>query len=342
MPDDPIAGEVVAMEKEIPLAMASRAAAVRQALRYVKSFGLDLVSFPIWDVEGIAIVDEPDVAIVMSLHTTFGLARPYVKEWGVRPLQAHFEVEPTIAAEHRLLKEVPHILANSKAIVADLAQLSGVDVSSKARVIPHGTPDPFALKPERREIRTSEGHPVKLVYVGRFELRKGFDIAALVFDRLLQRGLDVEIDMVGDELSPRVAASLGSLGVTRLLTHGDARIGGVVDREQLDDLLSSAHVVLVPSRYESFGLVAVEAMAAGAPVIALRSGGLSEVVEDGVAGRLVNSNGREVATIVDILLHMVRDSALRRTLSKGARDTFERKFKMDMMIDGVETHSGRL
>jgi glycosyltransferase involved in cell wall biosynthesis len=336
LPDDPIAGEIVAIEKKIPHAIASRAAAVCQALRYAKSFGIDLVSFPIWDVEGIGIVDEPDVSVVMSLHTTFGLARPYVKEWGVRPLQAHFEVEPTIAAEHRLLKEVPHILGNSKAIVADLAQLSGAELSSKTTVVPHGTPDPFVLRSERRAMRKPDGHPIKLAYVGRFEPRKGFDIAALVFDRLLQMGLDISVEMVGDEVSPQIATSLASLGVTRLLVHKAAKVGGFADRERLDDLLSSAHAVLMPSRYASFGLVAIEAMAAGAPVVALRSGGLSEVIEDGISGRLVNSDGNEVAAIVEILADIVRDPTLRTMLSKGARETFDRRFRIDLMIDGVE------
>jgi glycosyltransferase involved in cell wall biosynthesis len=259
-----------------------------------------------------------------------------VKEWNVRPLQAHFEVEPTIAAEHRLLKEVPCILANSETIVADLTRLSGVDFSSRATIVAHGTPDPFAFKPARQAMRKAGGKAVRLVYVGRFEHRKGFDIAALAFERLLGMNLNVAIEMVGDEVSAKTAASLASLGVSRLLRHEAARIGGILGREQLDDLLSSADVVVMPSRYESFGLVAIEAMAAGAPVVALRGSALSEVIEDGVSGRLVDADGNEVAAIVDVLLKLVRDGALRQALSSGARAAFERKYTMNEMICGVE------
>lgn len=334
--DDPFAGEVVAIDKKIPNALASRAAAVRQAVRYVKSFGLDLMSFPIWDLEGIACMDEPDIAIAMSLHTTFGLAKSYTKEWSIRPLQEHFEVEPTIAAEHRLLEAVPTILANSTAIVNDLTRMSGVDLTAKATVIPHGTTDPFISNPLRRAMRTPDTKPVRLLYAGRFEARKGFDIAATVFDKLLQMGRDVEIDMIGDELSPRVVSWLTSLGATRLLGHPRVRLGGVVDRERLDDMLSSADIVLFPSRYESFGLVAIEAMAAGAPVVALRTGGLAEVIKEGISGRLVEADGREVQAILDVLIPMIGDSSLRRELSRGARETFQRLFTLDIMIDGVE------
>jgi hypothetical protein len=336
VPDDPIAGELVAMDKDIPNPIAARAAAVRQAIQYVKSFGLDIVSFPIWDVEGIAAVDEKDLAFAMSLHTTFGLSKPFVPEWHARPLLAHFEVAKMIAAEHRLLEEVPLIIANSKHIVDDLATFSGKDFVAKAHIVPHGTPDPFDRKPSRRGMRLPSRSPVKIVYAGRFEYRKGFDIAASVFDRLLRMNVDVEIDMVGDELSTAHLSDLARMGVSELLVNPRARVGDILDRDALDDLLASAHIVLIPSRYESFGLVAIEAMAAGAPVVALRTGGLSEVVEDGITGRLVDPDGNEVNNILSVLSDLIRNRELRERMAHAARSSFEGTFRVQTMVAGIE------
>lgn len=335
LPDDPFAGEVVAINKKIPLAIASRAAAVRQAVRYVKSFGLDLVSFPIWDLEGIACIDEPNVALTMSLHTSFGLAKAHKEEWQVRPLQEHFEIEPTIAAEHRLLQEIPTILANSKAIVSDLSRLSGIDFSARTIIVPHGTTDPFAINANRRTMRANNSSKVKLLYAGRFEARKGFDIAILAFAALLH-DFEIEVDLVGDDLSPQAVSWLEALGVSHLLTHPQVRFTGVVDRETLDDMFSTADIVVLPSRYESFGLVAIEAMAAGAPVIAFRVGGLAEIVEDGVSGRLLKTGGNDIQAVVDAVRSLVQDSNLRSKLSAGARAAFERHYSLTLMIDGVE------
>jgi glycosyltransferase involved in cell wall biosynthesis len=77
-------------------------------------------------------------------------------------------------------------------------------------------------------------------------------------------------------------------------------------------------------------------MAAGAPVVALRTGGLPEVIKEGISGRLVEADGREVQAILDALIPMIGDSSLRRELSRGARETFQRLFTLDIMIDGVE------
>lgn len=336
VPDDPLAGEVLSIDESIPAPLAARAAAVRQAIDYVKSYGLDVMSFPIWDVEGIGCTNDLDIAIVMSLHTTFSLARPFVREWNARPLQERFDVEPTIAAENRLLRSVPTILANSNAIVADLGRIADVDLSTKAVVVPHGTLDPLIDKPLRKNLRTPQRKRRRLLFVGRFEERKGFDIAALVFDKLLQSGLDIDIDLVGDNISPRVVSWLASLGVARLLKDERVRMGGVVDREQLDDMLAAADAVLLPSRYESFGLTAIEAMAAGAPVVALRTGASAEVVVDGVSGRLVPMDGREVESIVRALTSMIGDAQLLQDMSRGARDVFERRFTLEKMINSVE------
>lgn len=334
--DDPVAGELLGTQHRLPPHVANRAAAVERTVQFIKTFGLDLVSFPIWDVEGIGCVSDRSIATMMSLHTTYSLAKPHKKEWSARPLFEHFGVLPVIAAENKLLKTMPTILANSRAIVADLTSASSVDFASRVSVVQHGTLDPLTENPERKVKRSLNGGPIEVLYVGRFETRKGFDIAARVFANVLHANLNVNIKVVGGEITSNVETWLKSIGAAQILSDSRVQFAGLVDRNTLDDLYAASDVVVMPSRYESFGLVAIEAMAAGTPVIASNIGGLAEVVGDGVSGRLVPLDGNEVASITEALTAIVQDSRLREKLREGARSTFEAHFTVKAMVDGIE------
>jgi D-inositol-3-phosphate glycosyltransferase len=87
-------------------------------------------------------------------------------------------------------------------------------------------------------------------------------------------------------------------------------------QEKLVDFYSAADVVLVPSRSESFGLVALEAQACGTPVVAASVGGLRYVVEDGVGGFLVE--GHDPEDHADKLLQILRDADLAARMGRGA------------------------
>ena len=79
---------------------------------------------------------------------------------------------------------------------------------------------------------------------------------------------------------------------------------------------SAADVVVMPSHYESFGLVALEAMSCGTPVIASRVGGLSFTVVEGVTGYQVPDG--DDATMADRILHVLQDDELRERLGEQA------------------------
>lgn len=334
--DDPIAGEVLAARLRIPQNIASRACAVADAVTFIKTFGLDVVSFPIWDVEGIACLDMKDVGLVLSLHTSYGMAKPHKREWQERPLYGHFFVDQVIAGEKLVLEKVPTIVANSNAIVTDLTSQSGVEIASKSLLCPHGTPDPLANNTARREMRAKAIDGLRLVYVGRFEPRKGFDIAVRVFSEMLKRSIPVRIDFAGDTLSPNARELMQSLGGAKLLESDKVRFLGQLERSELDDLYASAAVVLMPSRYESFGLVAIEAMAAGAPVVGFAVGGLAEVIEDDVSGIALPIGTDEWEVCYRELDRLVRDPSRLKRLSDGARSVYEQKYSLPAMIDSLE------
>lgn len=305
---------------------------VWREVQAIKGFGLDVVSFPIWDLEALACLDDPQIALVMSLHTTYALARPHKPEWLARPLYDHFMVQRMIAAERRALLSVPLLLANSKAILADVEQAYGVRLPpDRVALAPHGTADLLqdaAAAPRRARFRA--------LFVGRFEPRKGFDLALSAAAQLLRALPEAEIHFAGGELDEEARNVMDATGTAGLERHPRVRFLGLLPRHQLEQAYREADVVLVPSRYESFGLVAIEAMAAGRPVLAIAAGGLGEVVTDGIDGRLVRDGPEAACDLAAALVELGQDRAGCERLAAGARRSFETKYRMDHMLDAVE------
>lgn len=125
--------------------------------------------------------------------------------------------------------------------------------------------------------------PIRLVFVGRLVPEKGLDVLLSAMNLALRSGMDLHLSVVGsgpEEAALRAQADPLRGRVTWLGTVGRAAVGAQ---------LVAAHCLVVPSRREGLGLVALEALAHGRPVIASRVGGLVEAVEDGVDGLLVTA-----------------------------------------------------
>lgn len=323
--------------KGVPSGLAPWCSAVAQQIRALKGFGLDVVSFPIWDVEGMALLGDESIALVMSLHTSYAMAKPFKPEWSERPLFAHFHVNRVINAEKRLLGEISHILANSQAIVDDLSEAYSVQFSDRTLIAPHGTPDPLNAANEHLVRDELPGpRPMRVAYVGRFEPRKGFDIACAALSALMTSKHSVEVTIVGDKLTSEARAVISGVKADSLLSDARVRFAGQVSRAELDDIYRNADVVLMPSRYESFGLVAIEAMAAGATVIAMAAGGLKEVVLDGKTGFLVEPNESAAAQIAQKLLLLASDPELLLNMKANARRDYLDRFTVEKMVQQAE------
>ena len=150
-------------------------------------------------------------------------------------------------------------------------------------------------------------------------------------DRLLEahlllqkRGHYVHTLIVGGdahELSPRYAASLGSL-IARLELDGEVTMTGQV--EDAFPYVACMDVLVNASNPESFGLVLLEAMASGVPVVAVNSGGPAEFIEAGRTGVLARSG--EPAALADALEPLLESPKLRHAIGEAGRQSFLREF----------------
>lgn len=312
--------------------------AVHKTVQALKTFGLDVVSFPIWDVEGAYVADDQSAGVVMSLHTSYAMARPFKPEWTERPLFAHLHVGRVIAVETRMLRQIKHILGNSQAIVEDVEKAYGVGIRGKTLVAPHGTYEPLGCAPEdiARKVSENRAGGFRIAFVGRFEARKGFDIACDAFRRVLGQLRDVEIHFVGDALDDKGRAEIVARGAGALIDDRRVTFHGAVSRRELDRIYFDSDLVVMPSRYESFGLVAIEAMAAGTPVAALASGGLAEVVREGKTGFLLPADVRDGAALAERIVRLARDPALLRQMKQAAHKAYEDHYTVERMVAAAE------
>jgi D-inositol-3-phosphate glycosyltransferase len=160
-----------------------------------------------------------------------------------------------------------------------------------------------------------------IAFVGRVDPIKGVEVLLKALrqlsdvlparPRLLFVGGDV--DKLGEPTGP--LASVAALAED-LDLRDRVLFAGSQPQDRLPVYYCAADVVAVPSRYESFGLVAVEAMACGTPVVASRVGGLKFTVEEGVSGLLVPPG--DVEALAENLAYVLSDTDLRSRLSAGA------------------------
>jgi glycosyltransferase involved in cell wall biosynthesis len=146
------------------------------------------------------------------------------------------------------------------------------------------------------------------------------------FDR--QKGVDVLLEALG-QLRGEAFAYLAGAAVLRdsaaMKVPDNVRLTGWLTSTQLEAFYRTADVLVVPSRWEAFGLIAAEAMRAGLPVIATRVGALPELVEDGVTGVLVPPDDSRALVAA---LRAVTDSQL-QAMGPAGREVFLRRFTMD-------------
>ena len=154
-----------------------------------------------------------------------------------------------------------------------------------------------------------------VLFVGRLEQAKGADLLVQALAQVQTHPCASLWIVGGDERDEGERARLQALALESGVEHR-VKFVNAVDRRQLPDLYRAAAVCAVPSAYESFGLVAVEAMASGTPVVATRVGGLASTITHGKTGLLVGD--REPKGFASAIDQLLTDEALRRRMGAAA------------------------
>jgi glycosyltransferase involved in cell wall biosynthesis len=279
-------------------------------------------------------------------HTT--VARRYHRRTGVPyVLTAHFHPIWSIQggwARHRLRGFYDRVLAGRT-----LSEAARVVVQTReeerllrvvrrelppVEIIPPGyTPPPAGGLADDAAFATALALPGPFVlFVGRLASNKGLLELVDAFAPLARRDPEVSLVLVGEDGGMRSAIE------ARVAGHGLAdrvRLTGyLTDERLLRAAYREATVFVLPSEYEAFGLVLLEALAQGTAVIASRVGGIPEVLDGGDAGVLVPPN--DARSLGEALASLWEDPERRRALGRYGRDHVVPRYSWDRVVDRLE------
>ncbi len=258
-------------------------------------------------IAGHRIKHELDLPLISTFHT---LAR-------VKAETGDPEPERRVQAEVEAIRCSDAICASSTAEAAQLVRLYGAD-PDRIEIVPPGVDHAFFSPGDRRGARAAlhlGSHPV-LLFVGRIQPLKGVDVAIRALAALERP--DAVLVVVGGPSGPDGDAEMARAHrlVQELEVADQVRFVDPVPHHLLSTYYRAADVTVVPSRSESFGLVALESSACGTPVVAAAVGGLRTLVDHASTGFLVE--GRDPHDFAARIGEILGDRRLASCMAEAA------------------------
>ncbi|HXA93977.1 MAG TPA: glycogen synthase [Candidatus Dormibacteraeota bacterium] len=281
----------------------------------------DVVHTHTWYVGlgGVLVRSVHGVPLVVTLHSLEPL-RP----WKVDQLGSGYLVSSW--AEREAVEQADRVIAVSAQMRADILANFRVD-PDRVVVIHNGVDAQAFARTARRDALDRYGvREPYVLFVGRISEQKGI-FQLLAAARALPEGVPLVLCASSPdtpELKTRLEAAVAD--------RPDVRwINAMLPVDEVVQLYSHAAVFVCPSVYEPFGLINLEAMACGTPVVASRVGGIPEVVVDGETGLLVEPG--DVTALAQALGRILTDPALAARMGQAGRRRVEAYFSWDRIAD---------
>jgi D-inositol-3-phosphate glycosyltransferase len=256
-----------------------------------------------------------DVPVAQTFHALGVVKRRYQGDADTSPADR-------VRLERIIGCRAGHVIATCSDEVFELVRM-GIP-RARISVVPCGV-DLDRFTPDGPRARRRAKH--RLVAVGRLVPRKGFDLALTALTQLP----DTELVVAGGPERSRLSADPEFQRLRRIAEHlgvaDRVRWAGQVTRKDMPALLRSADAVVCTPWYEPFGIVPLEAMACGVPVVATAVGGIADTVVEGITGTLVGSRkpgdlARKARTLLD-------NPALRAAYGSAGRDRALARYSWD-------------
>ncbi len=233
----------------------------------------------------------------------------------------------TLLAHHlEVLKRSSAVIVHSREVAESLENVisENLDTSLPVHLVRYG------VKPGTLHDGTNFEHNVSsplILFAGRDMFRKGFPLAVKALRKILPEKPGARLRVIGEEyLHTRVAGRLLALGLP-------VEFLPVQSADELQSHYHEASVLVLPSRQEAFGIVLLEAMFAGLPVVAARVGGIPEAIEDNVSGLLHRAG--DGADLAKKVLDLLDDGSLRERIIQGGLERAQ-SFSLSAMQADLE------
>ncbi len=297
---------------------------VRQTLiRWQNTSGLDAVEFSNWEGVGLMTSILPRQFPVITRLVT-----PYFESLNISATMELKSADRFICGmEQKAVQYSDRLITSTRHHAVMMAGNYHLDADA-ITVIPLGielpplpeTPAPAPAKPE-----------LDVLYVSRLELRKGTLTLLEAIPRVLQQMPGVRFTFIGQDRPHAPGKRLFKEYFQQTWPEHTAQVKflGFQPEATVEAAYASCDLFVVPSKYESFGLIYVEAMARGKPVIGCTSGGIPEVIKHPEAGLVIPPDDPE--KLAQSILQLANDEGLREQMGKNARRWTEDKFDKAQM-----------
>jgi len=254
----------------------------------------------------------------MQSHPHFAADERWMTDFGA----------PMLALEQRLMPQSDGIRAISAAIRSQVEEAYGFRFDPERVMV-----SPLGLEeaPPVDRNRTTDAPTV--LFVGRLEERKGIDVLLQAIPMVLEAEPDTRFRIAGDDT---LVSGQGGTHRERFERSEEGRrhadrveFLGRLDDAALHAAYAACDLFVAPSRFESFGLVFLEAMREGKPVIGCDAGGMPEVVLDGKTGLLVPPG--DAVALAAAMIRLIRSPQERKAMGEQGRRWFRERFTADAM-----------
>jgi len=297
----------------------------RAFLRAVKNHPLELLQME--EAFGLPseLIRQRRLPVIVRLHG------PWFLNGVVNGVPQDDEFRQRVDAEGKAIAEAAAITAPSLDVLNRTRAQYGLPLD-RAAVIPN----PIDLD-EFREVWSLDGcQRNRIAFIGRFDRHKGADVLIDAFARLAASRPEVELDFIGPDRGVLTEGG-GSIGLAEYLEQKLAdgairsrvHVHGPRTPTEIQQLRRRALVTVIPSRYETFGNTALEALAAGCPVVASSAGGLGEIVKHEETGLLARAE--DSAELAHALGRLLDDPQLAARLGRQARSDVATRFDPRML-----------
>ncbi|MCX8062466.1 MAG: glycosyltransferase family 4 protein [Anaerolineales bacterium] len=224
--------------------------------------------------------------------------------------------------EELYLKSLDGLICNSKTTLESAQAILPLKIANSIpSVIAYPGKDHLTGLVNEQEIesRSMQNEHLRLLFLGNLIPRKGLHWLLAALSRL--RDIPLRLHVVGDESrDPHYARQLHQF-VERSFLQEQIQFWGSVDEYTLQELLRQAHIMVVPSSYEGFGIAYLEGMSYGLVVIGSREGGARELISDGIEGFLIEPGN--VSALANRLWELHIDRERLAQMGIAARKRYE-------------------
>lgn len=289
----------------------------------VREHALDVVEFPNWEGRALWFGWRRQVPLVVRLHTS---SLETIKiEGGTFSRELRWDVR----RERWTARMADMLVTHSQAHRQLMAEELRVE-TSRIRIVPHGiAAAPCDLPPLDRDAHT-------IVYLGRLEKRKGTIDLLNAVPKILQEYPEALFVLIGADRPHCPGGRTHAQFMAEEFpppVRDRVKLMGRLPDDQVELWLRRATVFVAPSRYESFGLIFLEAMRWATPVVGTWAGGIPEIVEDERSGVLVPQE--DPRSLANAIVGLLRSSERRCRLGEAGRQRCGREFSMQRMADGM-------